>query len=394
MFITIKCIMMGMDEQLLLSPQQVVLGSHIEIKFNLHTDAGDEGIIDSGYSRSMTSNKERLDDFQPFKGGKVTFGGGEGRITGCENNLDITERDTVMSKNGDDNHDSWGDEKGTEGVVGLTQWIEKMESVFHISNCTVACQIKFATCTLQGNALTWWNSHVRTVEHDVAYAMPWKTLKKMMTDKYCPRGEIKKLEIKMWNLKVKGTDVLSYNQRFQELALMCGRTFLEESDEVEKYVCGLPDMIYDSVMASKPKTMQDAIEFATELMDQKIRTIAERQAENKRKFDDNNQTQQQPPKKQNVARAYSVGSSEKKDYAGTLPLCNKCKFHHNGPCIAKTLTCYEYGNQGHYMSDCPKLKNQNHGNQTGGTEARRMVYALGGGENDQDLDNMEYDINA
>ncbi|GJY41458.1 hypothetical protein Tco_0428728 [Tanacetum coccineum] len=198
----------------------------------------------------------------------------------------------------------------------------------------------------------------------------------------------------MWNLKVKGTDVLSYNQRFQELALMCGRTFLEESDEVEKYVCGLPDMIYDSVMASKPKTMQDAIEFATELMDQKIRTIAERQAENKRKFDDNNQTQQQPPKKQNVARAYSVGSCEKNDYAGTLPLCNKCKFHHNGPCIAKTLTCYEYGNQGHYMSDCPKLKNQNHGNQTGGTEARRMVYALGGGENDQDLDNMEYDIHA
>ncbi|GJU01439.1 putative ribonuclease H-like domain-containing protein [Tanacetum coccineum] len=53
-------------------------GPHV----NLHTDAGDEGIVDSGCSRSMTGNKERLDDFQPFKGGKVTFGGGEGRITG------------------------------------------------------------------------------------------------------------------------------------------------------------------------------------------------------------------------------------------------------------------------------------------------------------------------
>ncbi|GJR71868.1 hypothetical protein Tco_0084233 [Tanacetum coccineum] len=51
-------------------------------RVNLHTDAGDEGIVDSGCSRSMTGNKERLDDFQPFKGGKVTFGGGEGRITG------------------------------------------------------------------------------------------------------------------------------------------------------------------------------------------------------------------------------------------------------------------------------------------------------------------------
>ncbi|GKD69030.1 reverse transcriptase domain-containing protein [Tanacetum coccineum] len=157
--------------------------------------------------------------------------------------------------------------KGTEGVVGLTRWFEKMEYVFHISKYTVACQIKFATCTLQGNALTWWNSHVKTVTHKVAYAMTWKTLKKMMTDKYCPRGEIKKLEIEMWNLKVKGTDVVSYNQRFQELSLMCSRMFPEESDEMEKYVGDLPDMIYGSVMASKPKTIQDAIEFATELMD-------------------------------------------------------------------------------------------------------------------------------
>ncbi|GJU45405.1 retrovirus-related pol polyprotein from transposon TNT 1-94 [Tanacetum coccineum] len=75
--------------------------------------------------------------------------------------------------------------KGTEGVVGLTQWFEKMESVYSISNCTVACQVKFATCTLQGNALTWWNSHVKTTTPEAAHAMPWRTLKKMMTDKYC-----------------------------------------------------------------------------------------------------------------------------------------------------------------------------------------------------------------
>nr|GEW27029.1 putative reverse transcriptase domain-containing protein [Tanacetum cinerariifolium] len=84
--------------------------------------------------------------------------------------------------------------KGTEGVVGLSQWFEKMESVFSISKCTVACQVKFATCTLQGNALTWWNSHVKTTTPEAAHAMPWRTLKKMMTEKYYPRGEIKKLE--------------------------------------------------------------------------------------------------------------------------------------------------------------------------------------------------------
>ncbi|GJU31885.1 putative reverse transcriptase domain-containing protein [Tanacetum coccineum] len=107
--------------------------------------------------------------------------------------------------------------KGTKGVV-LTQWFEKMEYVFHISNCTV------------------------------------KTLKKKMTDKYCPRGKIKKLEIELWNLKVKGNDMESYNQRFQELALMCGRMFPEESDEVEKYVDGLPDMIQGSGLGKRNRT--------------------------------------------------------------------------------------------------------------------------------------------
>ncbi|GJW37282.1 putative reverse transcriptase domain-containing protein [Tanacetum coccineum] len=164
--------------------------------------------------------------------------------------------------------------KGTKGVVGLTQWFEKMEYIYSISNCTVACQVKFATCTPQGNTLTWWNSHVKTTTHEASHAMPWRTLKKMMTDKYCPRGEIKKLELelKMWNLKVKGNDVVTYSERFQELALMYDRMFPEESDKVEKYVSGLPDMIHGSVMATKPKTMQDAIEFATELMDKKIST--------------------------------------------------------------------------------------------------------------------------
>ncbi|GKF52956.1 putative reverse transcriptase domain-containing protein, partial [Tanacetum coccineum] len=102
-----------------------------------------------------------------------------------------------------------------------------------------------------------------TVGHDAAYGMPWKILKKIMTNK---------------------------------------RMLPEESDEVEKYVGGLPDMIQGSVMASKPKTMQDTIEFATQLMDQKIRTFAERQAKNKRKLDDNsrnNQNQRQPFKRCN-----------------------------------------------------------------------------------------------
>ncbi|GJR82247.1 hypothetical protein Tco_0153032 [Tanacetum coccineum] len=177
--------------------------------------------------------------------------------------------------NGDGSYDSGIG--STEGVVGLTQWFQKMESVFHISNNTVECQVKYATCTLLGCALTWWNCHVKTVGHDAAYGMPWRTLMKMMTDKYCPRSEIKKLEIELWNLKVKGTDVRN-------------------------------------VMSVRPKTMQEAIELENDLMDQKVHTYADRQTNNKRRLDNNpcdNHDQQTPFKRQNVARAYTVRPGDK-----------------------------------------------------------------------------------
>nr|GEV59615.1 putative reverse transcriptase domain-containing protein [Tanacetum cinerariifolium] len=161
-----------------------------------------------------------------------------------------------------------------------------------------------------------------------------ETLKKKMTDKYCPRGEIKKLEIELCNLKVKGNDVVSYTQRFQELALMCTKFVANEKEKVDKYIDGLPDNIHGNVMSARPKTLDEAIELANDLMDQKLCTYAKRQSESKRKFDNNNQAQQLP-KRQNVAQAYAVRTGEKKEYAGTLPLCNKCKFHHNGPCTTK-----------------------------------------------------------
>nr|GEU47265.1 reverse transcriptase domain-containing protein [Tanacetum cinerariifolium] len=106
----------------------------------------------------------------------------------------LATRDANRNRNGDDSHVS-----GTEGVVELTQSFEKMETVFRISNCSVENQIKFSTCTLIGSALTWWNSHVMTVGSDVAYAMTWVDMKKKITDKYSPRGEMKKLEKGQWD---------------------------------------------------------------------------------------------------------------------------------------------------------------------------------------------------
>nr|GFB91973.1 putative reverse transcriptase domain-containing protein [Tanacetum cinerariifolium] len=101
------------------------------------------------------------------------------------------------------------------------------------------------------------------------------------------------------------------------------RKFSEESDKIEKYIRGLPDMIHGSVVASKPKTMQEAIEIATELMDKKIRTFAERETASKRKFENTSRNtqnqQQQSNKRQNTGRVYTAASGEKTTQINIAP---------------------------------------------------------------------------
>ncbi|GJT39101.1 putative reverse transcriptase domain-containing protein [Tanacetum coccineum] len=100
--------------------------------------------------------------------------------------------------------------KGTKGVVGLIRWFEKMETVFHISNYLEKYQVKCATCTLLNSALTWWNSHKRTIGGEAAFAMSWREPMKLMAKVYCPRNEIQKMESELWNLTVKNNDLATY----------------------------------------------------------------------------------------------------------------------------------------------------------------------------------------
>ncbi|GJY31175.1 putative reverse transcriptase domain-containing protein, partial [Tanacetum coccineum] len=283
--------------------------------------------------------------------------------------------------------------KGTEGVVGLIRWFEKMETVFHISNCPEKSQVKYATCTLLDDALTWWNSHKRTIGTEAAFAMSWRELMKQMTEVYCPRNEIQKMETELWNLNVKKNDLTAYTQRFQELTMMCTKMVPEEEDRVEKFIGGLPDNIQGNVIAAEPTRLQDAVRIANNLMDQKLKGYANTRG-------------------QNVTRAYMAGNNKKKEYEGTLPFCNKCKLHHVGPCTIRCgkcnkighltwnykvtnsttstqrgqmvnqrdVTCFECGAQGHYRKDCPKIKNQNRGNKARVPDARGKAYVLGGGD--------------
>nr|GEV53778.1 putative reverse transcriptase domain-containing protein [Tanacetum cinerariifolium] len=201
---------------------------------------------------------------------------------------------------------------GTEGAVGLT-----------------CC------------ALTWWNSHKRTIGVDAAYAMKWAGLIKLMTEVYSLRNKVQKMEVELWNLAVKGNDLTTYTQRFQELILLCTRMVPDEEDIVERFIKGLPDNGY-----------------------------AARSAKNKRIMESNprdNRGQQPPFKRpnttgQNVARAYMAGNNERKGVETVRRLDTRL---------------------GIVRNDCPKLGNQNHGNQTrnrtGGNEVTSKAYAIGRG---------------
>nr|GEU95524.1 reverse transcriptase domain-containing protein [Tanacetum cinerariifolium] len=232
-----------------------------------------------------------------------------------------------------------------------------------------------------GAALTWWNGQISTLGPD-AYAMTWEVLKQKMTDKYYPQGEIKKLEIKLWNLKVKGNEVSIYTDHYQELTLICTKFVANKTEKIDKYISGLPDNIY-----------------------------GKRQTDNKMKADDSSRNnhghQQYPSKRQNVAKVYNMGSGERKPYGGNLPKFTKFHFHHNGSCtqkchkcnkvghltrdcrssentnvantqrdnrkIPKGNGCFECGAPGHFKRDFPKLKNKNEGS----VNVQGWVYAVG-----------------
>nr|GEV68943.1 retrotransposon protein, putative, Ty3-gypsy subclass [Tanacetum cinerariifolium] len=191
---------------------------------------------------------------------------------------------------------------GTEGVVGLTRWFEKIEIVFNISNCPPKYQVKYATCTLQNSALTWWNSHKRTIGVDVAYAMKWVGLMKLMTKVYYPRNEFQKMETELWNLTGYVGSFLDCNKYKLHHERLCNIR------------CGnckkIRHQTRDCRVTVNPNTQGAVV------------------------------TNQQ-------------GS-----------------------------VCYECGRPGHFRKDCPKLRNQNRGNQTrnktGGNEVTAKAYTIGG----------------
>ncbi|GJU12449.1 putative reverse transcriptase domain-containing protein, partial [Tanacetum coccineum] len=325
---------------------------------------------------------------------------------------------------------------GTEGAVGLIRWFERTESVFSRSNCAeenkvtfatgtltddaLSCncaeenKVTFATGTLTDDALSWWNAYAQPIGIEQANKITWTELKRLLTNKYCPRTEVRKMEDEFYNLTVKGNDLKTYVRRFQELAVLCPNMVPNTEKLMEVFIGGLPRSIEGNVTASKPQTLEEAITITQRLMDQVTKhNSMQGTNDHKRKFDDrrntnnnnypnnrinnyqnnhsnrNNDYRQQQNKRQETFRSYAATPTENSRYTGSIPLCKKCTLHHTGPCTVKCQTCnrvghltrncrnkgpatrsnqqpvsvicHACGEKGHYNYQCSKANNNAHG---------------------------------
>ncbi|GJQ95241.1 reverse transcriptase domain-containing protein [Tanacetum coccineum] len=253
------------------------------------------------------------------------------------------------TRNGTDSHSSGTGVRGSERVARECTYQDFMK-----------CKLLYFKGIEGVVELTQWFERMET---DVAYAMTWTELRKKMTDKYYPMNEMKKFEAELWNLKVIGTDVVQVQPTFSRTSTSLYKTENKGSFE------------------TLPETVKD-------------------------------QQQQTNSKAKHRAGHTSAGSSDKKPYGGSRPLCSKCNYHHDGPCAPKCYkcnkyghiardcrgtgnanninnqkgtgsgqkpTCFECGAQGHFRKDCPRMKNNkgNRGNQAGNDRAPAKVYVVG-----------------
>ncbi|KAJ0491703.1 putative nucleotidyltransferase, Ribonuclease H [Helianthus annuus] len=357
---------------------------------------------------------------------------------------------------------------GTEGAVGLLRWFEKAESVFAICNCPAGDRVKYDAGTLADGALTWWNAQVQLLGIKAANATTWEDFKELIREEYCPRDEVQKLENEYYDLKMVGSEVEAYVKRSYELADMCPNLSRPMSRRIELFIKGLPPRVKSLVTAAHLNDLTQIVRLTHKIVDQEVEsnslpprisattaaapTATASANDNKRKWSDYDkassagQTQKRPDNNtnRNISQSSSVnqgqGSSQSQgSYAGRKPRCNKCGYHHFGPC-GRTCNrcgkagheardcrasqpkhqqqqnqqnqrqqgqppqqnqgfrkgCYQCGDEGHFKRDCPQLNqnandnnrpndnnagnnNNNNGN-NGGNGARGRVFQLGAGD--------------
>nr|GEZ15206.1 hypothetical protein [Tanacetum cinerariifolium] len=221
------------------------------------------------------------------------------------------------------------------------------------ANCPEKYQVKYATCTLLNSALTWWNSHKRTIGTDSTFAMSWREFMKLMTE---------------------------------ELTMMCTKMVLEEEDRVGKFIEGLPDNIQGNVITTEPTRLQDAIRIANNLMDQKLKGYTVRKQRTREGWRSTRETimGNNHHSKDRMLEKEEKHMSLEEETLTCKAIISTTSTQRGQVVNQRVLTYFECGRQGHYRSDFSKLKDQNHRNKTrnksGISKAKGKAYVLCGGD--------------
>nr|GEZ58306.1 reverse transcriptase domain-containing protein [Tanacetum cinerariifolium] len=139
------------------------------------------------------------------------------------------------------------------------------------SKCAEEDRVTFATGTLTNDALSWWNAYAQPIGIEQANKIAWTKLKRLLTNKYCPRTEIKKMEYEFYNLVIKENDLKTYIRRFQELSLLCPNMVPNSEKLMEVFIEGLPRSIGGNVTASNPQTLEEVVTMTQRFMEQVIK---------------------------------------------------------------------------------------------------------------------------
>nr|GFA07125.1 hypothetical protein [Tanacetum cinerariifolium] len=264
---------------------------------------------------------------------------------------------------------------GTEGAVGLCQWFERLESMFQISECKGKDRVKFDMATLRGRALTWWNGRTKAMGIEAANNTPWNEIRKWMTEEFCPRSVIQRIEQELYNLRMKGMDIDGYTNRFHELALLCPRMVEPEAVKVEQYIRGLAKSIRGDVTSSQPATINDAVRLAYQLAGQLIQDKADEATEGEKRKGKGDRggrgdNRREHNRRQNQRRgnAWAMTNAapnnnetcqkcKNKRHAGDCWKCTKYGKlgHKTERCQTSEMSCYNCNEKGHRKRDCPKL---------------------------------------
>ncbi|KAF5767829.1 putative transcription factor interactor and regulator CCHC(Zn) family [Helianthus annuus] len=258
---------------------------------------------------------------------------------------------------------------GTEGAVGLLHWFERLETDFEVHDCPESRRVKFATSTLGGAALTWWEAQVQMLGLAAANATPWNEFKDLIKEEFCSQEDIHKLEVEFLNLQMVGSEIEAYTRRSNELATFCPTMVDPPTKRIELYLKGLVPEIQSLMTTANLGTIQQVTRLAHRLTDQaveqnKLPKRAETDTactsrDNKRRWDENRSTGlilvQPLTQKQETDDYYWSGQQftsnhGQKRYRGIHPWCNYCNRHHSGRC--RKERCQGCLKIGHEAKDC------------------------------------------